>query len=441
MTDHPTPAFVAALVALALVACGAAGPQVLISGGTVLTVTHGTIEDGAVLLESGRIKAVGKASEIKADKGAQIIDATGRWVMPGIVDNHSHMGVYAWPHVQAHSDGNEATGPVTAEVRVLDGLNFADPAFDWAVAAGVTTVHVLHGSANIIGGQDATLKIRLDRSLDGMVFKGAPPGIKFASGENPKRVYGERKTSPSTRMGNFMVFRQALIKAREYAEKHRKWADKSDEDKAKGKPPARDLRLETLAEVLAGKRRVYIHCYRADELLNYIALSKEFGFTIASFEHVLEGYKVADQLAAAGVGASTFADWWGYKVEAFDAIPYNAAMMVRRGVRVAIKSDSAIYVQFLNQEAAKTMKYGGLSHDEALALITINPAVIMGVDKRVGSLEVGKDGDLSIWDKDPMSVYARNMITIVDGVVVYDRKRDGHPWATAHTLGNTAGSK
>ncbi len=410
-------------------ACGAAGPQLLIRGGTVLTVTDGVIEDGAVLIESGKIKAVGKAGDVTARGDAQVVEAKGRWVMPGIIDNHSHMGVYAWPHVDAHSDGNEATNPVTSEVRVLDGMNFADPAFDWAVAGGVTTVHVLHGSTNVIVGQDAILKLRKDRTPKGMEFPGAPPGIKFASGENPKRVYGERKASPSTRMGNFMVFRQALIKAREYAASHRRWADKDTAQQAKGKPPTRDLRLEALAQVLAGERRVYIHCYRADELLNYLALSKEFGFKIASFEHVLDGYKVAGALAAAGVGASTFSDWWGYKVEAFDAIPYNAAMMTRQGVRVAIKSDSSEYVQFLNQEAAKAMKYGGLSRAEALKLITINPATILGIDGRVGSLTPGKDADVSIWDKDPLSVYSRNVVTIIDGAVVYDRDRDGPPWS------------
>ncbi len=431
MHPHPTPTLAALVVALGLGACGAAGPQVLVRGGTVLTITQGVIEGGAVLIEGGRIAAVGTAAEVRARADAKIIDAQGRWVMPGIVDNHSHMGVYAWPGVQAHSDGNEATSPVTSEVRVMDGLNFADPAFDWAVAGGVTTAHILHGSANVIGGQDAILKLRRDRSPRGMAFPDAPPGIKFASGENPKRVYGERNASPSTRMGNFMVVREALTKAREYAAKHARWETKDEEAKADGKPPERNLRLEALAEVLAGERRVYIHCYRADELLNYLALAKEFGFKIASFEHVLEGYKVADALAAHGVGASTFADWWGYKVEAFDAIPYNAAMMTRRGVRVAIKSDSAVYVQFLNQEAAKTMKYGGLTRDEALALITINPATIMGIEARVGSLEVGKDGDLSIWDRDPTSVYAKTVMTLIDGEVIFDRDRDGHPWAPA----------
>lgn len=416
------------IAALGLGACGAAGPQLLIRGGTVLTVTDGVIEDGAVLIEAGRIKAVGPSSEVSGRKDATVIEAKGRWVMPGIIDNHSHMGVAAWPHVAAHSDVNEATGPVTSEVRVLDGLNFADPAFDWAVAGGVTTVHVLHGSANVIGGQDAVLKLRDDRTPKGMLFAGAPPGIKFASGENPKRVYGERNASPSSRMGSFMLFRQALIQAQEYAAERKAWEARSDDDRAKGKPPARDLRLEALAEVLAGKRRVYIHCYRADELLNYIALAKEFSFQIASFEHVLEGYKVAPALAEAGVGASTFADWWGYKVEAYDAIPYNAAIMTQAGVRVAIKSDSAVYVQFLNQEAAKTMKYGGLTRQQALATITINPATILGIEGRVGSLTPGKDADVSIWDKDPLSVYSRNMVTIIDGAVVYDRERDGPPW-------------
>ena len=241
-------------------------------------------------------------------------------------------------------------------------------------------------------------------------------------------MYGDRKSLPSTRMGSFFVLRKALVRAKEYTAKRGRWERKSAEDKAKGKPPKRDLRLEALAEVLAGERRVYIHCYRADELLNYLKLSKELGFRIASFEHVLEGYKVADALAAYGVGASTFADWWGYKVEAFDAIPYNAALMTRKGVRVAIKSDSSVYVQFLNQEAAKTMKYGGLSRTEALKTITLNPAWMMGLDDRIGSLEPGKDGDLSIWDSDPLSVYSKNVMTVVDGEVVYDRRKDGPPW-------------
>ena len=381
-----------------------------------------------MVIQDGRILAVGKAADLVPREGAKIIDATGRWVMPGIVDQHSHMGVYAWPHVKAHSDGNEATEPVTAEVRVIDAINYQDPAFNYAVAAGVTTVHILPGSANVIGGQDAVIKLRRERTAEGMLLKGAIPGIKFASGENPKRVYGERKQLPSTRMGNFHVVRKALIEAREHLDAKARWDRLSDDDKLKSAPPKRDLRLEALGEVLEGKRRVYIHCYRADELLNYLAIAKELGFKISSFEHVLEGYKVADHLAKAGVGAATFADWWGYKVEAFDAIPFNAAMMTRKGVRVAIKSDSSVYVQFLNQEAAKTMKYGGLSRDEALALITTNPAWIMGLDSRIGSLEPGKDADVSIWDGDPLSVYSKNVMTLVDGQVVYDRQRDGAPW-------------
>jgi imidazolonepropionase-like amidohydrolase len=395
-----------------------AQPVILIENATILTVSHGTIEKGSILIKDGKIAEVGKS--IKAPKDAQVFDAAGQFVIPGIIDCHSHIAV----------DGsvNEGSISVSSIANIADVLDPDDIDIYRDLAGGVTVANVLHGSANSIGGQTVVIKLRWGQPASKLPFEGAVPGIKFALGENPKRsnfsIPGATPRYPATRMGVEETIRTAFAEARDYK---KSWDDYDKKLAAGNKnaiPPRRDLRLDPLVEVLEGKRYVHSHCYREDEILMLLRVAKEFGFKVRTFQHVLEGYKVADEIAAAGTGASTFSDWWAYKVEAYDAIPYNAALMTRRGVLVSINSDDAEEATHLNQEAAKTMKYGGLSHDEALKLVTLNPAIQLGIDKRVGSIDVGKDADLVIYNHDPLSAYAVVQKTLIDGRVYFDRQRD-----------------
>jgi imidazolonepropionase-like amidohydrolase len=299
----------------------------------------------------------------------------------------------------------------------------------------VTSALLLHGSADMIGGQAVVIKTKYGLGRDELLFPGAPQSIKFASGENPKRVFGSKGQLPSTRMGNFAVQRQALVDAQGYMREWDAYNAKVKNGDKDATPPKRDLKLEALADVLRGKMLVQIHCYRSDELLNEMAMAKEFGYNLRAFHHGLEAYKVADQMAANHVGLATFADWWGYKYEAWDAIPWNAVMSMRKGVTVAIKSDSNDYIRRLNQEAAKTIRYGGATEEEALRMITLNAAWIIGVDSRVGSIDVGKDADLVIWDGYPLSSYGVPEKVYIDGELFFDRTRSG--FGTTH-YGNVA---
>jgi imidazolonepropionase-like amidohydrolase len=413
---------VAFTLSTSLAALAANPPDVpavlLIQNATILTVSHGTIEHGSILIKDGKIVEVG--AQVKAPSGAQIIDANGQFVIPGIIDCHSHIAV----------DGsvNEGSISVSSIANIADVLNPEDVDIYRDLAGGVTSANVLHGSANAIGGQTVVIKLRWGQPAAKLPFEGALPGIKFALGENPKRsnfsIPGQPRRYPTTRMGVQETIRAAFTEARDYK---KAWDDYNKRVAAGEKnliPPRRDLRLDPLVEVLEGKRYVHSHCYREDEILMLLRVAKEFGFKVRTFQHVLEGYKVADEIAAAGTGASTFSDWWAYKVEAYDAIPYNAAIMTRRGVVVSINSDDAEEATHLNQEAAKTMKYGGLSHNEALKLVTLNPAIQLGIDKRVGSIDVGKDADLVIYNHDPLSAYAVVQKTLIDGRVYFDRDRD-----------------
>lgn len=393
-------------------------PVLLIRNATILTVTHGTLEKGDLLIKDGKIAAVG--SGLKAPADAQVIDADGLFVMPGIIDCHSHIAV--------DGDVNEGSVSVSSMVNIADVLNSDDPAIYRDLAGGVTAANILHGSANSIGGQTVVIKLRWGQPAAKLPFEGALPGIKFALGENPKRsnfrVSGMTDRYPATRMGVEETIRGAFTEARDY---RKSWDDYSIRAAAGEKnviPPRRDLKLDPLVEVLEGKRYVHAHCYREDEILMLLRVAKEFGFHVQTLQHVLEGYKVADEIAAAGTGASTFSDWWAYKVEAYDAIPYNAALMTRRGVVVSVNSDDAAEATHLNQEAAKSMLYGGLTHDEALKLVTLNPAIQLGIEKRVGSIEVGKDADLAIYNRDPLSAYAVVQKTLIDGRVYFDREKD-----------------
>jgi imidazolonepropionase-like amidohydrolase len=310
-------------------------------------------------------------------------------------------------------------------MMMKDAFDYQDKAIYRALAGGVTTSLLLHGSANMIGGQAVVIKHKFGDSRDALLFPNAPRSIKFASGENPKRVYGSRGQLPSTRMGNFAVQRQALVEAQDYMREWDSYDAKVKRGDKDATPPKRDLKLEALADVLRGKIMVQIHIYRADEMLTEIAMAKEFGYKIRAFHHALEAYKVADQVAANDIAIATFADWWGYKQEAWDAIPWNAVMCMRKGVRVAIKSDSGDYTRRLNQEAAKAIRYGGATEEEALKMITLNPAWIIGVDDRVGSIDVGKDADLVIWDGYPLSTTGVPEKVLIDGEVYFDRSQPG----------------
>ncbi len=410
------------LLACALAATvAAATPPIVIQNATILTVTKGTL-NGSVLIRDGKIAEVGEKIVIPSD--AQVIDAAGQFVMPGIIDCHSHI---------AADSINEGSVSVSSMVGIEDVLNPEDIAIYRALAGGVTTANVLHGSANSIGGKCTVLKLRWGKDAHDMIFQDALPGIKFALGENPKRAgnpTGQRIGAanvqgryPATRMGVEDVIREAFNQAKAYQQS---WKD-YNQKVAGGEQviaPRRDLKLEPLVEVLEGKRLVHSHCYRADEILMLLRVADDYGFKIRTLQHVLEGYKVAKEIAAHGAGASTFSDWWAYKVEAFDAIPYNAAIMTRKGVIVSLNSDSDELMRHLNDEAAKTLKYGGLTETEALSLITINPAKQLMIDNHVGSIEVGKDADLAIFDKHPLSNYAKVEKVFIDGQLYFDRASD-----------------
>jgi imidazolonepropionase-like amidohydrolase len=391
---------------------------VALRGGTVLTVTNGTIPNGTVLLRDGKIAAVG--ADVVVPAGAEIIDTSGKFVSPGIIDAHSHI---------ANDAINEGGTTVSSMTGMEDVLDPTDPNIYRDLAGGTTVANVLHGSANPIGGKNQVIKLRWGKTrADDIKFAGAMPGIKFALGENPKDMatggaaQGPRRY-PVTRMGVEFVIRDAFTRAKAY---QKAW---QDYEKRKGSapdviPPRRDLQLEPLVEILEGKRLVHAHCYRADEILMLLRLADEMGFKIATLQHVLEGYKVAKEIAAHGAGGSTFSDWWAYKVEAIDAIPENAAIMTRKGVLVSINSDSAEHARRLNTEAAKSIKWGGLTEDEAFRMVTINPARQLRIDNKVGSLETGKDADVVIWNHHPLSSYAIVDRVYIDGTVYYDRIAD-----------------
>ena len=402
----------------------ASGP-VLIRGGTVMTAAGEEIEDGDVLLVDGRIESVGVG--LDAPEGATVIEATGRFVTPGIIDTHSHLGVYPSPGVEGMGEGNEATNPVTAEVWAEHGVWPQDPGFWRALAGGVTTLQSLPGSANLIGGRGVTLKLVPGRGATDMMFPDAPMGLKMACGENPKRVYASR--GPSTRMGNVAGYREAFIRAAKYRERWDRWLAGDRQ----GDRPDRDLELETLAEVLRGNILIQNHCYRADDMLTMLELSHEFGFSIRSFHHATEAYKIRDRLAEENVAASVWVDWWGFKMEALDGIPQNLALLTDAGARAILHTDSGLEIQILNQNAARAM-YAGRSagievtRDQALRWITINPAWALGIEEETGSLEAGKAGDVVVWSGDPFSVYSRADQVFIDGAVVYDRSRtEGNP--------------
>jgi imidazolonepropionase-like amidohydrolase len=413
----------AALAVLTAALAPLCAETIVIRNAVIMTVTKGTVH-GSIVVKDGKIADIGE--KVMEPTGATIIDAGGQYVIPGIIDCHSHIA----------GDGgiNEGSVSVSSMANIKDIINPEDIAIYRALAGGVTTANILHGSANSIGGQTIVLKMRWGKDAQSMIFEGAKPGIKFALGENVKRSgnpQGGRGAAgttvqaryPATRMGVEDVIREAFTEAKAYKAE---WDDYKAKV-ARGEhpiPPRTDLKLEPLKEVLEGNRYVHSHSYRADEILMLMRVADDYGFKIRTFQHVLEGYKVAREMAAHGAGGSTFSDWWDYKVEAVDAIPYNAAIMQKAGVVVSLNSDDAELMRHLNTEAAKTMKYGGMTETEALSMVTINPAKQLGIDNRVGSIEVGKDADLVLYDKYPLSDYAKVEKVLIDGTIYFDRDKE-----------------
>ncbi len=408
-------------------------PPVLIRNASVFTAAGPEQRGVSVLFQDGRVVAIGR--DLTAPAGAVTVDGTGKWVTPGIIDTHSHLGVYAAPGTQAESDGNEATNPVTAEVWAEHSIWPQDPQIPLAIAGGVTVMQVLPGSANLIGGRSATVRLVPARTVQEMKFPGAPHGVKMACGENPKRVYRER--GPSTRMGNMAGYRAAFIEAEEYRMRWDRWL----EDR-KGEPPARNLRHETLAGVLRGEILVQNHCYRADEMAQMLDLAREFGFSIRSFHHGIEAYKIADLLARAGTAASIWSDWGGFKMEAFDQIVENLALVTRAGAIAVLHTDSPDGIQRMNQDMAKAY-YAGvraglpITREDAIRWITANPAWVLGIDRTTGTLEPGKAADVVLWSGDPFSVYSRAEKVWNDGWLVFDRLDPDRQYRTDFNLGQT----
>jgi len=395
------------------------GVLTAITGGTVFDGEGGRFENGTVILADGKVQAVG-GPDIPVPEGATRIDARGKWVTPGVIDIHSHLGDYPSPAVEAHSDGNEVTGPVHPDVWAEHSVWPQDPGFTRALAnGGVTTLEILPGSANLFGGRSVVLKNVPARTVQQMKFPGAPYGLKMACGENPKRVYGSRNQSPSTRMGNIAVDRATWARAAEYK---RKW---DNYEKNGGDMPTRDIGMDTLRGVLAGEILVQNHCYRADEMAIVMDMAKEFGYHVAAFHHAVEAYKIADLLKQNGVCAAMWADWWGFKMEAYDGVNENIALVHNAGACAIVHSDDPNGIQRLYQEAAKALAAGrriGINIPEEVAWewLSWNPAKALGIGERTGSLRAGKMGDVVMWNGNPFSVYTRPERVWIDGALMYD---------------------
>jgi imidazolonepropionase-like amidohydrolase len=406
----------------------------LITGATVLTGTGERLDDADVLIEDGRIAAVG--ADLSAE-GADVVDAEGKWVTPGVIDVHSHLGVYPSPGTESHSDGNEMTSPVTAEVWAEHSVWPHDPGFTTALAGGVTALQILPGSANLVGGRGVTLKNVPGRNVMDMKFPGAPHGLKMACGENPKRVYGSRGQAPGTRMGNVAGYRAAWIEAAEYRDKVKA------AENGQGEAPTRDLRLETLMGVLEGEIIVHNHCYRGDEMSIMLEIAEEFGYEVGTFHHAVEAYKIADLLAETDTCAAMWADWWGFKMEAYDGIRENIALVDRAGACAIVHSDSGVGIQRLNQEAAKVIGAMAsvdveIAPERAITWITANPAKSLGVLDQTGTLEAGKMADVVIWNGNPFSVYTLAERVYIDGALAYELGNDEINPVTDFTLGTAA---
>jgi len=399
----------------------------LIRGATVLTGTGERLDGTDVLLRDGKIASIGRNLELP--EGGKLIDGQGKWVTPGLIDVHSHLGVYASPGVAAHSDGNEATAPSTPQVWAEHSIWPQDPGFEAALEGGITTLHVLPGSANLFGGRSVTVKNVPSVTYQGMKFPEAPHGLKMACGENPKRVYGNRRILPSTRMGNVAGWRAQWIEAQEYMRDQKNYETRrsAGEKNPMLRPPKRDLRLETLSAVLRGEINVQHHCYRADEMAIVLDMAKEFGYKVTAFHHATEAYKISNLLAENNVCAAVWADWWGFKMESYDAIPENMVLVdAAPGGCAIVHSDSSEGIQRLNQEAAKGIAYARrmgreIAPEHAIKWVTTNAAKALSIQDRTGSIEPGKMADVVVWNGNPFSVYAQAQAVFIDGVLRFDR--------------------
>ncbi|QNA85309.1 amidohydrolase [Sphingomonas sp. So64.6b] len=440
--EHPqapsaTPAAEARSAPIAFPSTYHAAPsgRVAVVGATVLTATGAEIANGTVLMAEGKIVAVGAG--LAVPDGYATVDGRGKWVTPGVIDAHSHLGAWAQPEtVEAVNDVNEMTDPNTAQVWVEHSVWPQDPGFDTAREAGVTTMMILPGSANLFGGRTVTLRNVPAVTMQEMKFPGAPYGLKIACGENPKRVYGAKGRSPMTRMGNVAGYRKAWIDAADYARRWDKWEKGSKADD----PPKRDLQMETLAGVLKGEILVQNHCYRADEMANMIDIAHEFGFRISAFHHANEAYKIAPLLVKEGICVATWASWWGYKMEVYDAIEENAPIVHQAGGCAIIHSDDPIGIQRLNQEAAVALSSAWragmkIPKADAVKWFTANPAKALGIADRTGTLEPGKLADVVLWSADPFSIYARADRVWIEGNTVFDRADPQYRRHSDFTLG------
>lgn len=399
-----------AVVFLLTVSLGA--QDLVLKGGTVLTITSGVIENGVVVIKNGKIQAVGRDIPVPPD--LRVIDVSGKYVMPGIIDSHSHIAL---------ADVNEATDPVTPQIWMKEALEPFSDSIRKTLAGGVTAVKTMHGSANVIGGVNVTIKLKYGTAIEEMIVQGVRPQLKMALGENPKRLYGGQGKIPSTRMGNAYVMRKAFIEAREYIQKWEQYEKK----KAEGKdvqPPKKDLKMETLKMTLEKELSVDCHAYRADEIVWLINFCREFDIDLLQISHCIDGYKVADVLAESGVFYGGWVDWWGFKEEAYDGTPYGIKILYDAGAKIVINSDSADEGRYLFLNAAKVLKYNDIPENEVLKMITINPAESLEMAARVGSIEKGKDGDLAVFDKHPLDSTTKCLMTIIEGKVYFDYDRD-----------------
>ena len=407
--------FISLLAVLVLFSATSLAQDLVLKGGTVLTITKGTIESCTVVVKQGKITAIGK--DVSIPPGVKVMDVSGKYVMPGIIDSHSHIGYDL-------SDCNEISDPVTPQIWMKEALDPGHDSILKTLAGGVTTLKTMHGSANVIGGVNVTIKLKYNSPVEEMIVQGVRQQLKMALGENPKRTYGRKGRMPSTRMGNAYVMRKAFIEAQEYKAK---W-DKYKKDKAAGKknitPPKKDLRMETLKMVLEKKLAIDCHVYRADEIVWIINSCKAFGLDLKQLSHCVDGYKVADIIAEAGVSYGGWVDKWGFKEEAYDGCPYGFKIMHDAGVNIVINSDSADVGRYLNLDAAKVLKYNDLPEEEVLKMITLNPAKSLEMDNRVGSIEVGKDGDIAVFDKHPLDSTTKCLMTIIEGKIYFDYTKD-----------------
>ncbi len=401
--------FLLILAVMILMAPNIWAQDIALKGGTILTITNGTIENGTIVIQGGKITAIGKNVNIPA--GIRVIDVTGKFIMPGVIDSHSHIAL---------TDVNEATDPVTPQIWMWEALDPGSDSIRKTLAGGVTTVKTMHGSANVIGGVNVTIKLKYDRPIEELIISGVRQQLKMALGENPKRLYGEKGRSPSTRMGSAYVARKAFIEAQEYKAK---W-DKYEKDKAAGKkdltPPKKDLKMETLKMTLEKKLSVDCHTYRAEEIVWIINFCKEFDLDLLQISHCIDGYKVADIMAEAGVFYGGWVDSWGFKEEAYDGCPYGMQIMYDAGTKMVINSDSPVVGRYLFREAAKVLKYTDIPENEALKMITLNAAESLELEDRIGSLEKGKDGDIAVFDKHPLDTTTKCLMTIIEGKIFFD---------------------